>query len=598
MALNQGAIQFEGAAGNTLLIEAPWVVDAAGTRSDQAVRWELGQPDAAGTRRLTLVLDPAGLTYPLAIDPSFWIAPGGHPSNMFTRRMEHTATLLNNGLVLVAGGRVATVDGIIGDATATAEVYNPANGTWANTGSMARARLNHTATLLPNGKVLVVGGFNGSDNQLTAAEVYNPDTGTWSSAGNTRLSRERHTATLLQQNGGGVSLVLVAGGRTGISTASLREAELYNPNTNAWVDTGSMASAREKHTATLLPDGRVLVTGGLAGIDGTGTTLASAEIYNPGNGQWAGTGSMPGERQRHSATLVISDKAANTYKVLVLGGCNGAKAATAPCTHALDTSAVYDVAGGGWTAGPTLPEVTYSARGCTLPCGSNNPPPPPTGARYDHTATLLPSGLVLMALGRDGLDDNNPPANPPANTWQPASLAVNSAAIFDPTAGPTGSWTGWVEDDLVNDGATTSARYAHTATLLPSGLVMIAGGFNKGGYGNPVPGSDALHPNTNLYDPSEGIFANSASTLPVSGRRDHTATLLPNGKVLVAGGSSSDTNALNSAAVYDPNTDAWTPTGNLNTARFGHSATLMPTGKVLVVGGQGCLDQPPQRRTR
>src|SRR6267143_974733 len=134
--------------------------------------------------------------------------------------------------------------------------------TFNNTGSLGSARRNHTATLLPNGKVLVAGGFDNSGNGLASAELYDPASGTWSAAGSLTTARYSHTATLLP-NG----KVLVAGGLDSSNNASA-SAELYDPASGSWSATGSLGTARENHTATLLPNGKVLVAGGVGSSGG------------------------------------------------------------------------------------------------------------------------------------------------------------------------------------------------------------------------------------------------------------------------------------------------------------------------------------------
>src|ERR1041385_7501526 len=145
------------------------------------------------------------------------------------------------------------------------------SGSWTATGSLAVARYVHTATLLPNGKVLVAGGYNGS--YLTSAELYDPATGTWTATGSLSTARDSPTATLLS-NG----KVLVAGGNNGSSY--LASAELYDPASGTWTATGNLTTARDSHTATLLPNGKVLVAGGLNNSD----FVASAELYDVGLG--------------------------------------------------------------------------------------------------------------------------------------------------------------------------------------------------------------------------------------------------------------------------------------------------------------------------
>src|SRR5450755_5001651 len=131
-----------------------------------------------------------------------------------------------------------------------------ASGTFVNTGSLATAHDSHTATLLPNGKVLVAGGVNGPGDQTATAiaELYDPASGTWTATGSLVTARYVHSATLLP-NG----KVLVAAGRSGNTAAS---AEVYDSASGSWTDTGSLATGRDEHTATLLPNGKVLVAGG------------------------------------------------------------------------------------------------------------------------------------------------------------------------------------------------------------------------------------------------------------------------------------------------------------------------------------------------
>src|SRR5207237_562576 len=174
-------------------------------------------------------------------DPS-WVTTG----NLVTARYNHTATLLPSGKVLVAGGQGSS--GIL----SSAELYDPATGRWSSTGSFTEYlfRVNHTATLLPNGKVLVAGG--GSERCIDEnAELDDPATGRWSSSGRLNFGRARHAATLLP-----LGKVVVAGGDNG---SYLSSAELYDPATGSWVTTGNLVTARYNHTATLLPNGKVLV---------------------------------------------------------------------------------------------------------------------------------------------------------------------------------------------------------------------------------------------------------------------------------------------------------------------------------------------------
>jgi hypothetical protein len=233
-----------------------------------------------------------------------WSATG----NLNGIRSGHTATLLQNGKVLVAGGFSA---GTLG----SAELYDQAAGTWSPTGSLKVARYWHTATLLQDGRVLVAGGSNDGDLDYTLsdAELYDPVTGTWSTTGNLNRSVVLHTATLLQ-----TGKVLVVGGymprfHQGFSQPiSLSSAELYDPAAGTWSNTGNLNASRDSHTATLLPDGEVLVAGGYdwnSRLD-----LNSAERYDANNGMWTNTGNLNTTRNGHTATLLPSGK------VLAAGG--------------------------------------------------------------------------------------------------------------------------------------------------------------------------------------------------------------------------------------------------------------------------------------
>jgi hypothetical protein len=254
-----------------------------------------------------------------------------------TGRYVHTATLLPNGTVLVAGG-------FYGSTFASAELYGPASGQWTPTGNLNNARYGHSATLLPNGKVLVAGGGNDDSNhaKLSSAELFDQSSGTWTITGNLTTARSGQTATLLP-NG----KVLVAGGViTGGQTGS---AELYDPASGTWTTTGSLAVARYNHTATLLPNGKVLVTGGYDGNN----VFANAELYDPASGTWKGTGSLATARYGHTATLLPNGQ------VLVAGGAS---------------AELYDPATGTWPANGNL-----------------------NHGHDGHTATLLSDGSVLVA---------------------------------------------------------------------------------------------------------------------------------------------------------------------------------------------------------
>jgi N-acetylneuraminic acid mutarotase len=216
---------------------------------------------------------------------------------MNDNRTLHTATRLADGKVLVTGGQNS------GTYTyATAELYDPTTGKWARTGALNFVRKSHTATLLADGRVLVAGGNNGND-VYASAELFDPAKGKWTVTGSMNHARKFHTATLLNDG-----KVLVAGG-----DGSSASAEIYDPATGQWSTTGAMTDHSE-HTATLLADGRVLVVGGMNPNSNSISLLGSAEIYDPSSGLWTTTNSLAYPRSDHSATLL------SNHKVLVTGG--------------------------------------------------------------------------------------------------------------------------------------------------------------------------------------------------------------------------------------------------------------------------------------
>jgi len=278
--------------------------------------------------------------------------------NMTIPRLYATATLLSNGMVLIAGG----IGGMNFSSTfATAELYNPAQGTFALTGSMSVARSNHTATVLNDGKVLIAGGdgsggaaFSG----LSSAEIYDPATGTFSVTGSMNDARQGQTATLLN-NG----TVLIAGG---INSNPVPSAELYDPVTGTFTVTGSMTVARWGYTATLLNNGMVLVVGGESDNQG----LATAELYDPSTGMFTLTGTAGPKLVglfTPTATLLGSGE------VLIAGG------KSEPNPFATAVAYLYDPITGMFSIAGVL-----------------------NTARNDQTATRLRDGTVLIAGGSNG----------------------------------------------------------------------------------------------------------------------------------------------------------------------------------------------------
>jgi hypothetical protein len=315
-----------------------------------------------------------------------------------------TATLLPDGQVLVAEGG------------SSPELYDPAAGTWAVTGQMNTPRTDATATLLPDGQVLVAGGTSAAGTfALSSAELYNPPTGTWSVTGSMHQGRsgldgEGASATLLPDG-----MVLVAGGEDA-NFNPLSSAELYNPATGTWSHTGSMTSPREGQSATLLNNGQVLMAEG--GV---------ADLYNPATGKFTATGSMLSVHAAPVGTLLPDGD------VLVTG-----KGQT--------FAEMYHPATGQWSNASTGLGTCEGISEC----------------RMFSTATLLRTGNVLVAGGLVGLDQN-PQTTPTAMLYHP----------------DTNTWT--------STGSMTTGREGQTATLLPDGRVLMAGGtlFDHPSGGHP-----------------------------------------------------------------------------------------------------------------
>ncbi|MDI3285473.1 kelch repeat-containing protein [Polyangium sp. 15x6] len=374
------------------------IVDALGV-----VRLSVTAPVAyaAEGRSVGVWLVAKGTSFELHVDADaeeVLVDPLWVPAAMMnTGRRWHTATRLPDGKVLVAGGESS------GTATASAEIYDPATNTWTATGSMAKARSSHTATLTEFGYVLVAGG-EAAGAPLAYAEVYEPMSGTWFFAGALKVARTRATATRLPDG-----RVLVVGGTNSLMGGAQKSAEIYDPLVNFWTDAAAPTTGRWNHTATLLPNGQVLVAGGsVSGPDGV-------ELYDPAANGWSAAPSMIQHRSEHTATLL------GNGQVLVAGGFG---------SEPLASAELYDPATNTWSAAGSLNQ-----------------------ARYAQTATLLGSGEVLATGGWGG------------------GKVLETAEIFDPASN---TWK--------PDGAMTAAREHHCATLLASDEVLVTGGHGDASF--------------------------------------------------------------------------------------------------------------------
>jgi hypothetical protein len=387
-------------------------------------------PASTPAANVTLTATTVDGSPPAASSAAITITAHGFATagSMLAGRSEHTATLLNDGRVLVAGG-VGSNKSVLG----TAELYDAAGGTFTSTGSMENPRRSQTATLLGNGKVLLTGGYDANGNRLSSAEIFDPATGTFSTTGSMETGRSGHSATLL-----GDGKVLVAGGDPPLAAQETNPnatAELFDPGTGVFTQTGSMTGQHTGHTATLLKDGQVLVAGGAEFVTPAPPTLsqgewvstANATLYDPASGTFTATGSLQTARAWHTATLQ------NDGTVLVTGGENIRQPLFGPSIVLVLSTC----------------EVFYPAKGAFAAKGSMAAP------RIGHSATLLSDGTTLVAGGTDG-------------TKQHATTEIYDS----------------VSETFNRTGDIIMPRAYHTATLLKDAAVLLTGGVD--GSGNPL----------------------------------------------------------------------------------------------------------------
>jgi galactose oxidase-like protein/Kelch motif protein len=323
-------------------------------------------------------------------------------ASMASPRSGHTATLLPNGRVMIAGGMNGN-----GSYSDGVEIFDPAANSFTATRNMSAQRVGHTATLLPDGKVLIAGGFHGE--YVQGAELYDPATTRFSPTGPLNAPRSDHVAVLL-----GNGKVLLIGG-VGVGYSFLATAEIYDPATGKFTSTGNMATAREGHTATLLKNGKVLVAGGHKDRRESMTVFSSAELYDPATGRFTATGDMTVVRHKHAAVLLPDGN------ILIAGG-----------SDKRDSRGQYASA-----------EIYESEKGAFKSIGNMN------SARYK-----LAGAMVLLQDGRALVAGGSP-----------------RVELYDPAK----------KSFAVVNGELDSARFFSSATLLNDGRVLIAGGYGDHG---------------------------------------------------------------------------------------------------------------------
>jgi len=336
-----------------------------------------------------------------------------------------------------------------------------------------------------------------------------------------------------------------------------------------WTITGSLHTAAAGQSATLLPNGQVLAAGGY----GANGLIGSAELYNPLTGKWTVTGAMNQARVQFTATLLPNGQ------VLAAGGCDSPDG---NCSSLTATAELYNPSTGKWTMTGSMHEPRWTQTATLLPSGkvlvaggaaadcyqatcaevqaSAELYDPQTGkwtltgslhqARARHTATLLADGQVLVTSGV-------------VNTATGGRKWLSSAEIYNPS---TGKWT--------VTGSLHTAASARAATLLPNGLVLVYGGG----------GNNSNTRDAELYHPHTGSWATTGSLLHDTGYDTGDTAVLVHGEVLVVSGSL--TNRA-SAELYNPQTGAWTLTGFLHAFPIGQPMTVLTSGQVLVTDGNG-----------
>ncbi|MEO6185936.1 MAG: kelch repeat-containing protein [Steroidobacteraceae bacterium] len=347
---------------------------------------------------------------------------------MSNARAGHTATLLRDGRVLLLGGGQLDVDDLLISITA-AEIFLPSTSTFAVAGMPCVAREFHTATLLGNGKVLITGGriFTGYPTWLLAtasAELYDPASDSFTPTGAMAVPRARHTASLLPDG----QVLIVGGDATGSSGA-----ELYDPIAGTFRVVRGAALTRVGHTATPLAAGKILIAGGQGAEDSdVSAVTGAAEIYDPGTRTFTAVGSMAAPRTGHTASLLANGK------VLVAGGASTPALAIGSLrggTVPLQSAELYDPATAAFTA------VAPMATG-----------------HIGHAASVLRDGTIAIFGGFKTLLGSQPSYL--------GYLGYDSVEIFDP-----------VTSTFIAAGPMPATRFWHSATLLPDGAVLLAGGI-------------------------------------------------------------------------------------------------------------------------
>jgi len=442
-------------------------------------------------------------------DPATGLSSG--VGAMSSPRFYHVSVGLEDGRVLVAGGYA---DYRYLNPTATADIYDPTTGNIVPTRvPMMQARALIGEVVLPDGKVLMAGGFDPDDGVHATAEVFDPLIGSFASAGGQREPR-MYQATVALPNGS----VLLTGG-LGFKETPLDTAEVYDPVSEMFSTVGPMAVSRFGHSSIILTNGKALITGG-------NSEEKRGELFDPVSRTFSFTQGLMTEFRYYAASSVLSDG-----RVLLAGGGND--------DGPLADAEIYD------------PVTDTFAKTASM-----------SAPRVGAVAIKLSNGKVLILGG---------------SSTGSYSDGLASADLFDPE-----------QETFVSTGPMREARTFFTASPLPDGRVLVAGGLSKTG---------STIKTAEIYDPAKGQFEEVVDM--IASRMQHAAAVLDDGSILLAGGAAINPPtqktllSVTSTEIFDPRTKSFKQGPSLSFPRHGHSAVPLPSGDILMLGGgyyPGVLD--------